>query len=117
MPATPAETPWLAWLAVAALMVVVPAISAWLTQRPLRRQVGAIHDNTVNTHSTILRDDLDAMATSLGELRGELGTTRTEIRGLHRDVRSLRGDVTELREADRGVREQLAEHLRGGEQS
>lgn len=68
--------------------------------RKIDAKTEAIHEQTVNTHDTNMRDDLD-------EIRDMVKAISDRQVDQTRDIRGIRADVGELRGADRTAR---AEH-------
>lgn len=113
----PAGTPWWAWLLGLLIIVGVPALVTWLTQRPMRhtlRQVAAdtaaTKDQTVNAHSEAefpnLRDEITEMRTTI---TASLASLREDVGGLHSESRDLRNDVLGIRTDARRDRRKLSE--------
>lgn len=127
MPTAPEGTPWWAWLIAIALMVGVPAVVTWLTQRRTRADVTAIKEQVANTHTTNLREDLDQLSTALTEgltklgadhlaavesIREDIGGLHSETRDLRRDVAGIRTDARQDRRAVAALREEQAEVIK-----
>ncbi|PFG16269.1 uncharacterized protein DUF2746 [Propionicimonas paludicola] len=116
MPAAPAGTPWWAWLIATVIVVGVPALVTWLTQRRTRQDVTAIKEQVANTHTTNLREDLDRLSTALTEGLTKLGadhlaaveSIREDIGGLHSETRDLRKDIAGVRTDARQDRRAVA---------
>ena len=68
------------------LAILSPVFVAWITtrgQKKSRGDIEQVREHVVNSHSTNLRDDLDA---------------------IHRDIRGIRTDVGDLRDETREIR-------------
>lgn len=65
---------------VVALIAALAGIVTTVLQLRQRKQVGEVHEQVKNTHSTNLREDMDKMANLLRHVRGELAGLRRELR-------------------------------------
>lgn len=100
-------SPWWAW----PLSLAAWAVLTWLLNRRTRKDVGEIKEQVQNTHSTNLRDDVDALAALVREglqgVRDGLKDVRDDVGGLHSETRDLRQDVAGIRSDGRHDRREL----------
>ncbi|MGW1740043.1 DUF2746 domain-containing protein [Nocardia sp. NPDC001965] len=84
------------------LAILAPILGTWITARGQRRQNGVIaevREQVANTHTTNLREDLDAI--------------HEDVRGIRTDVRDVRGEVREVRTRVSDVETTVRAHLAG----
>ena len=79
------------------LIIGLPATLAAIGTIVIGAKTEAIHEQTVNTHDTNMRDDLD-------EIRDMVKVISARQIDQGRDIRGLRTDVGELRGEDRDAR-------------
>ena len=95
----PADAPQYLWV----LVIIAPIVGTWITTRGQRRQDGVIaevREQVANTHTTNLREDLDAI--------------HADVRGIRTDVQDLRAEVRDVRGRTYDVEVSLRDHLRTG---
>lgn len=117
------DAPWI----VNVLLILVLALITWLSNRGTKRELRGVAadartaaEQTANTHTTNLRDDLDEKVArierGLGTLADAQEATREDIGGLHSEVRDTRKDITGLRDdarTDRRAVTQVRADLNG----
>ena len=103
------DAPWWANVLAALVLAVVTTVGTVLATRPVRRDLRQVksdakeaRDQTANTHTTNLREDLDEkfaeVLTAVSEVKDEQREQRRDIGGLRADHRQTRDDLGHLRE-------------------
>lgn len=102
MPEMPDDTPWWAWLIVAVLIVVVPAIVTWLMQRGGASKLDHVVAETSPNHGGSMKDRTEQIVEMVDAVQ-------KDVTSVQKDVGGLRAETRELFAADRSDREAALE--------
>lgn len=89
---TPVIDPDAPWWANLLVMAVVVLGGMWLMNRKTNKDVGVIKDQVKNTHSTNLREDMDALREDVKAVHETVRDQGNEAREDRRDLHELRRD-------------------------
>jgi len=127
------DAPWQVNALLVVLVLVAVPVLGWLLNRPLNRKVERVAadartaaEQTANTHSLNLRDDLDekdarttraisVLSDALQAIREDVGGLHSEIRDARQDIAGVRTDARADRRAVTQVRADLNGFVRGRE--
>lgn len=119
----PEGTPWWAWLLGVGIVALCGLLGAlWSRARRTTEGVARLEEQVTNTHSTNLRDDLDAVSVKVRELTTVATLTREAVDRVERYLTDMDKTVRAVQHSmDRrdkihdeslaDVREDLAKHL------
>jgi len=121
------DAPWQVNALLVVLVLVAVPVLGWLLNRPLNRKVERVAadartaaEQTANTHTINLRDDLDekvlGLARTLSILADAQQAARDDVGGLHAEIRDARKDIAGIRDdarADRRAVTQVRADLNG----
>lgn len=102
----PEGTPPLYWLLAVVIVAAIPAVCVLIPTLLNARRTRTVLDHVQNSHSSNLRDDLDA---KFAEMNAGVEHARNEIRSVREDVQLVRDEARDDRHEARETRRQIGE--------